>query len=253
MAGIEYLEMKTHRAEEQLDELDRRIGEFVKDAYTITRKDYSQKERHVVRLELKPMPYQIAMLVGEFAYSLRSGLDQLAWQLALLNTKPKRPRSATSFPIRSVAPLPPKGFGDCMKDILPAAATVIASLQPYHRGKDFTGHPLYLLNELCIIDKHQTLAVHSNAASIRISGADYSRRRELDYGFEVFFDLRDKFKIQLDPIQTELILGEPINSPGSGGFEVRIATLRTIYDFVRNEVSPRFAGFFKASSGLFER
>jgi hypothetical protein len=245
LSGSVYLEMKADRAKKHLEELEGTIREFVKDAYAITRQDYARKRRHVIRFEFKPMPESIAFLAGEFAYALRSGLDQLAWQLALLKTKPKSPRSHTSFPIRSVVPDPSKGFGDATKDILPAAIPVIESFQPYRRGAACKLHPLYRLNELCIIDKHMILPVKASDARIHVSGADFLRRRELDYGFELFFELTDKYKVHLDPIETEIVFGEPIDSFGNIGFEMRLADFTTIYDFYRNEIIPGFEGFFK--------
>jgi hypothetical protein len=243
MSGWHCLEVKAQRAEEQLDELNRKVSEFIQDPYTITCKDNDKKIRHVKRYEVKPLLYPIPMLAGEFAYSLRSGLDQLAWQLARLHVKPKRPRTATCFPIFRTPPDPKRGFGDKTRDILPAALPVIESLQPYQRGARFKDHPLYALNELCILDKHMTIPVNCTSSQIRISGADYTHR-DLDHGFEVTVHLTDKYKVQLQPMRTEIIFGEPIGSPG-GGFEIRIATFRTIYDFVRNDVLPRFTSFFK--------
>lgn len=245
--GLVYAEMKADRAKKHLDELNRQLGEFVKDAYTITRQDYSQKKRHVVRFEFNPMPEEIAFLAGEFAYALRSGLDQLAWQLAFLNTHPKAPRTNTSFPMWTAPPRPPRTFAtsDAVKDIIPAAVPIIETLQPYNRASGHKGHPLYMLNELCIIDKHTILPIKASDGKINITGAEFSRRRNLNYGFELYFDLVDKYKIQLDPIKTEIIFGEPIDAFGNIGLELRIEDFTTIYNFVRNDVIPRFAGFFK--------
>lgn len=233
--------MKTDRAKEYLDELDRCVPEFVENPFSITRKDYDKKHRHVIRCEFKPVPTQIAMLAGEFAYSLRSGLDQLAWQLAWLNVKPKRPRTHTCFPIASI--MPPKGFGDKTRDILPAAIRIIESLQPYKRGAAFKDHPLYLLNELCIVDKHEFLPMNSTAGRIGVAGAPYTLRN-LKYGFEVHVALTDKYRVQLQSLPGEIIFGEPIGITG-GAFEIRYAAFRTIHDFVRNDVIPRFEGLFK--------
>jgi hypothetical protein len=244
-SGLVYLEMKTDRAKKHLDELNVTLADFVKNAYTITSKDHGKKRLHIVRFEFNPMPESIALLAGEFAYALRSGLDQLAWQLAFLKTSPKRPRTHTCFPIWS-APAPKKSFAstDAVRDILPAAIPVIEGLQPYNRGTDFKLHPLYLLNELCILDKHAVVPVKASDAKISFNGAGFLKRRELYYGFELIFDLSDKYKVKFDPIRPEIIFGEPIDMFGNVGLEMRIADLGRIYDFVRNEVIPRFSCFF---------
>jgi hypothetical protein len=247
LSGLHYVEMKTDRAKAHLDALNNGLVDFAKNPYTITKKDNSQKGWHIVRFEFNAMPESIALLAGEFAYALRSGLDQLAWQMALLNTATKLPRTHTSFPIWSAPPDGKRPFAakDAVKDILPAAIPIIESLQPYKGGSDYKTHPLYLLNELCVIDKHMILPVKGNDATIHVNGANFLRRRELDYGFELIFDLRDKFKIQLDPIKSELIFGEPIDSFGGAGIEMRIDDFTTVYNFVRYDVVPRFLGFFR--------
>lgn len=233
--------MKTDRAEVHLQELEAEVAKFIEDdPYVITSKDNVKRHWHVLRIEVKPLPEVIAALVGEFAYCLRSALDQLAWQLALKHVV--RPRSATSFPIRGTRPA--IGFGDATRDIIPAAVAVIESLQPYQRGDAFRDHPLWILNELCIIDKHATPVINATAFSYRIHGTEILRRRELGYGSEVTVSLSDKFKVQFDPDPPEIVFGKPVDAAGPG-FEVHIGTLRAIHDFVRNDAIPRFAGFFK--------
>jgi len=243
--GIVLLVEKIARAEIHLNAIETEHRRVIDNGlYAISKKDNPKKFLHVIRLEIKPIPFLLGMLAGEFAYCSRFGLDQLAWQLALTNLKGKRPRSQTSFPIRNPAPQPPKGFGDSVKDISPAAFAVIEALQPYRRGARFNEHPLWILNELCITDKHVTMPVNSLACRFNISGASIVSRREFQHATEVAVSLSDKFKIKLDPVNPEVILGEPLTGISSG-FQVRIAELRTIYEFVRNEVVPKFAGFFK--------
>src|ERR1019366_2672930 len=168
-------------ARKHLDHLDREMGEFLNDPYTITRKDKVNEHRHYLRFEFKPIPVSIPLIAGDFCYCLRSGLDQLAWQLARIN-KVAQPRTATSFPIFSTEP--PDGFKDKTKDILPRAVEVIEALQPYHRGAAFKEHPLWLLNELCNIDKHMLFAVHSVAETVSILNVEVPYRRELQFGFD---------------------------------------------------------------------
>jgi len=234
--------MKTQRAGTHLEELTKVLGEFEKNPYDIKQRDHSKKQRHIVSLEFRAIPYEIGMLAGEFAYSLRSGLDQLAWQLALIKTRPKQPRSHTSFPVWSISP--PKGFGNATRDILPAAISVIESLQPYKSGTARTRHPLYMLNELCIIDKHMIMPVRASDGKFHIGGAVPLRRRETSYGFELEYDLRDKFKIDLSTVKTEIIFGQPVGSPGNK-IDMRLADFKAIYEFVRTDVIPKFLPFFK--------
>jgi hypothetical protein len=228
-------------AKEHLDHLDREMGEFLNDPYTITRKDKVNEHRHYLRFEFKPIPVSIPLIAGDFCYCLRSGLDQLAWQLARIN-KVAQPRTATSFPIFSKEP--PDGFKDKTKDILPRAVEVIEALQPYHRGAAFKEHPLWLLNELCNIDKHMLFAVHSVAGTVSFLNVEVPYRQELQFGFEVGVSLSDKLNVQWEIPKTAIIFGKPANVRGEA-FEIEVSTLHTIYRFVEDEVIPEFEAFFK--------
>ena len=98
MAGLTHTRIKTLRAKEHMDELYREICLFLADEpISITVRDDLEKGMQVARFEVKGCPNNIPLLIGEIAYNLRSGLDQLAWQLALLNGR--MPRNKTAFPI----------------------------------------------------------------------------------------------------------------------------------------------------------
>jgi hypothetical protein len=243
-----FADAKMDRAALHLNEIEAEAQRIIKDgAYVVTKKDNVKKFRHIIRYELKPIPTLLGLLAGEFAYCIRSGLDQLAWQLALVHVgKAKRPRGTTSFPIRGKPPDPVKGFGDAIKDILPAAFTVIESLQPYHRGPAYKRDPLWIINELCITDKHVIMPVNSTDSKFRLFGntSEWSRR-DFQHAVEISVSLSDKFKINIQEETSEIVLGEPYADSTSSGFEVRVTQLRPIYDFVRNDVLPRFAGFLK--------
>jgi hypothetical protein len=242
--GLFFTMAKLDRAKLHLEELEREARRIAQNgAYTITKKDQVKKFRHVIRLEVAPIPPLLGLLAGEFAYCVRSGLDQLAWQLALIHVK-GRPRSATSFPIRGIKPVAFRGFGDAIKDILPAAFSIIESLQPYHRGQAYKRDPLWIINELCVTDKHVMMPVNSAASRFKIVGTNDWQRRDFEHSVEIYVSLSDKFKVQLQEEQSEVILGEPFDG-ASGGFEVRVAELRPIYDFIRDDVVPRFAAFLK--------
>jgi len=67
-------------------------------SYIRIRRDDVEKGRHIVRVEQTPVPPIIGMLLGEFLYCLRSGLNQAAWHLALPDARQKTPRKI-QFPI----------------------------------------------------------------------------------------------------------------------------------------------------------
>ena len=182
----------------------------------------------------------IPLLVGDFVNCLRSGLDQLAWSLARLHVA--CPRRQTCFPISSERNLPK----DQIRDILPAALPVIESLQPYQRGDRFQTHPLWILNRLVTIDKHRTFAMKAAEMKLRVLGIspDEWTFKHLDFGAEIAMDIRNRNKVQLDPQPPGLILGEPVPTC-YGNFEINVVELGSIYQFVRNEVAPKFTAFKK--------
>lgn len=125
--GLTYTQMKLGWGRRRLDELKREVEEFRKDAYLVHDKDDFEQSRYRICIEQKITPDPIGMLVGEFAYALRSGLDHLAWQLALQTTD--KAGRQTAFPIESEKPIPTnKGYRDKIADILPQALPVIDAL-----------------------------------------------------------------------------------------------------------------------------
>jgi len=77
---LTHLQLKTVRAEKYLDEVDAVLRKlFDPEPYAVTRQDYPKKFLHVIRIQSKGIPIEVPLLIGDFAYNLRSGLDQLAW------------------------------------------------------------------------------------------------------------------------------------------------------------------------------
>lgn len=111
-----------------------------------------------VRVHAEP-PLRLSAIVGDCLYTLRSSLDQLAWQLASLNGPPP---SGTEFPIftdcgayhRLSRGKPARGSGLYKtRGIAPAEQALIEQSQPYNRPSDPEADPLWILHSLCNIDK----------------------------------------------------------------------------------------------------
>jgi hypothetical protein len=118
-------------------------------------------EGHMVFKHPKPRSLDptLPMIIGDCVHNLRSALDHLVYQLAILNGAGPDAASQTSFPIY----LKPKVFNDVVnKKVAPfisaAALTVIESLQPYK-----TSEPehcaLWKVSQLDNIDKHRLFVV----------------------------------------------------------------------------------------------
>ena len=244
--GLTYTQMKLGWGYKRLNELKREIAEFRKDAYLIHRKDDIENSRHRVYIEQKKTPDAIGLLVGEFAYALRSGLDNLAWQLALLTTE--SPGNQTAFPTESECPYPGprRGYLEKIADIPVAALAVVESLQPYKVWPAFKDHPLWQLNKLCNIDKHRVVALGHIAFEVFIEETvSKAWRKDTNEGFEISIPLVEKDKFSLDVTCPGVVFGEPIETTDAiSSFEITLDGLDKIYDFVRHDVVPQFEAFF---------
>lgn len=131
-------------------------------------------------------PEDLGICIGEAAHNLRSALDGLTWQLALLNTD--TPADNTQFPIfmRGTTKLrrkPKQGKGrgsliphfakdgrNLIRSLRPEHQAAFEALQPYKRGNRGDRNPLYLLQELNNADKHRLLQVAGGKPAGYMSG-----------------------------------------------------------------------------------
>lgn len=234
------LELKLIRAKQHLKEIDKLLqAAWEPEPYIISRQDFPKKELHVIRIQSKPIPAGIEQILGDFAYCLRSGLDQLAWKLARLHVA--CPRRATYFPIKDD---PNAKWGDEVKDILPDAVDVIKSLQPYHRGGAYKTDPLWILNRLCTIDKHRTVALRGTDMKVQVLGVKPEEWsfKHLDFGGEVRLDIRKRNKVEIKPHPMKLVVGEPVPNC-YGFFELPVDELGSIPKYISDEVVPKFSRF----------
>jgi hypothetical protein len=145
-----------------------------------------KSRRQVYRVEgVVPIDPDWGVWVGEIAHNLRSALDGLVYQLALLGgpldeaetrrtqfpiflhryTKTTGGKTVTGFEGRKGAKQPESGSGrDKIRKLTSAQQASIERLQPYKRGQNvFLGHGkrnlLYQLHELNLADKHRLIQV----------------------------------------------------------------------------------------------
>lgn len=245
--GLTYTQMKLGRAYEHLYQLKREVKRFVESKpYCARRYDEIEKQRHILCAEHKGTPDIIGTLIGEFAYNIRSGLDNLAWQLALLTTD--KPGRLTAFPIDSEFPGPAnKKFEEKVASIPPEALQVIKLLQPYTRWPSFKTHPLWQVNKLCNIDKHQIIAVSSIDFRVGVYnvseawGPAYPNRNTTC----IAVPISEKNQVDFGVEVAGVIFGGPIEKPGTDSdFEIGLDGLDAIYQFVRYDAVPRFEPFF---------
>lgn len=119
------------------------------------------------------VPPELGIPAGDAVHNLRSSLDHLLCQLAILAGNAAA-CDKTQFPIFAEdTPDNRKRIKRWIKHVSPAAQAVIESLQPYERRKtDPFGDLLWMLSELDNIDKHRLLLVarpHFNRMRIAIT------------------------------------------------------------------------------------
>lgn len=239
---IDTLRMKIGRAETHLRAFDDLVVKYVTSGYDgAIRVD---RDRYVVRLTPKLIPGEVVLTLADFVYALRSGLDQLCWNLALLSTP--SPSRDTMFPIHSDrSQRSEDAFRRKVWDLPCEAITVIKELQPYHRGDEYTQHPLWQLNELSNIDKHRLPAGRANIASFDVKPAGYIQTDD-QYATEFSWPLALRSQVEVAGKPGELTFGDPWESEPDHRppLELDRHAISEIYRFVREDVRPRFDRFF---------
>jgi hypothetical protein len=178
-------ELKMKRAWKHLRDVDMEIKAWLEGGhYSVWPKGDPKAGTRWLASSEKPPLDPISLLIGDCLHNLRSALDNLAFSLASAYTHPLPDSFANTseFPIfgdsdrtgafglgrgrfhqrrKNGDPAPTSGL-DKIRGWHPTAQTVAESLQPYHRGKDYGLHPLWVLHDLDRISKHRLL--HTTAA-----------------------------------------------------------------------------------------
>lgn len=154
---------KFRRAEQHIDELERRIVEFhATDPYSIVAEDKPETGQRVVRVaKTTPLPADLPLILGDAVHNARSAFDHFAYQ-AIPN-----PTSETSFPVhRKGSPTkanPMKGkVNGQLKGGSSELLKAVTSCGPYQGG---AADYLWVLDYLDIMDKHKLLVPIATAYS----------------------------------------------------------------------------------------
>jgi hypothetical protein len=124
--------------------------------------EYKPDGQELIVSSPKPRPVDPALplAIGDCIHNLRSALDHLTFQLAVLNGKAVEAEKKISFPVF----LTDKDFQRFIKEkVAPfidgKALAAIQKLQPYQTGNVPEADILWVLSQLDIIDKHRLLVV----------------------------------------------------------------------------------------------
>ena len=219
--GIDYFSMKIGRAYKHIKEFNSLVVAHCTrpDPYTVTKQDDVVNRRFI------------------------SGLDQLAWQLALMGTA--TPGRETAFPIAwEDTPKTQDWIRKLTWRMSCDAIAVIQDLQPYNRGNAYREDRLWQLNELSNIDKHRLPAGRCTDANFDVAPLGFIKS-DFDNGVEFSWPLAQKQSVVFKPRTPSLIFGDPIDSVSNRTpLELTREDIASIYNYVREEVEPRFTRFF---------
>lgn len=154
---------KIERAKKELRELDITLKRFMAtDPYgLITYCDRETREEVWATRVSDDVPDDCMVLAGNIAGNLRSAFDILAGRVKL--TGRKAPVVKHYFPIfHDPDEYKTSGRGQ-IKGAGSLAMSLVKRLQPYHRGDDYASHPLWIIHELDILQKHNDLVLIGGA------------------------------------------------------------------------------------------
>jgi hypothetical protein len=253
------IRLKLARAQQHLEALDQDVSRFLaRDPYGVESELNEEGEVFRARVREEP-PDEWGIAIGECVHNIRTALDHLAWQLCIRHAGHGLAR--TEFPIfrdpsvysRVSRGKPTRGSGlEKIRGVEPDAQAIIERLQPYHAGENVERHPLWVLQELSNINKHQVLhftgavladTTYSLTGSITGQFRDEILFGPFEHGAEI---ARFWFSSALNPdVRVHAKFGLHVafaDGPAHGA--VVVPTLRDIIGFVRLRAVGHLERFF---------
>jgi hypothetical protein len=149
--------LRLDRAEKHLEVLYEQVPAYIESyPYELSGEFEVKGEWRIARFWIrKPPDPQWAILVSEFVHHLRAALDNLIWQLVLLNEA--EPWDRNQFPVYTKRAPGPRRMDDMLRGVSAEHRAVIEDLQPYKLPGSPIKRALARLVELSNIDKHRSL------------------------------------------------------------------------------------------------
>lgn len=248
--------LKLTRAREHLEALKEARHRFLRDdPYDVV---IEGDEKKLLKLTvLKEPPNEMAVIAGDALHNIRSALDHLVWQLALLHTE--APSQSTEFPIfmekgRFESRKPGGGLYK-IRALGSDEQAVVEGLQPY-RASDPPRSILWALHELSRIDKHRFLhlgVLGLDATRVSFTNRDGARVEQLGvWGGNpidqaVVAELPDVAPDSQMDVQVEIVLDVSLDERSAREDGTSASMLNTIWHahgYVEQVVVPAFERFF---------
>ena len=237
-----YLVTKTERAKLHLDAFYGHVSVYMKEPPTVITKYDADNRRYIKRFELKAFEPVLGMELGEFLYCLRSGLDQMAWQMAV-------PKARQDFPRDIHFPIPEdlsnsdrrRSYAKILRRFPHDVRRQINAIQA-HKGPDASEtHPLWQLNKLCNLDKHKIFPIHSRAINPFVPSVPGVKVEHFDREDAIEVSVPERYKTYLDlkpTLPDSIEIGE-----WNSDWRLPLDRLSEIHSFITSTVIPRFVQF----------
>lgn len=258
---------------------DREYPVLIREHSGEERTETRTQEFAVFRLHIHEHPPLVwSVIIGDCLQNTRAALEHLTWRLAYPEHGGEGPNAGTSFPIytkRREYRKMKEGLRSKVQQMAGPVQEVIESVQPYQRGRKAKRDPLWILNELARVDRHQVFHVvvatiewekvfsappgtpggGAYVAPAHINDELYKRITRSDRRFftpEDGAELTYTFSRNVSPPYTRRTVGYGANyyivfseseAKDATGLPV-IETLEHILRHIETEVLPRFMKFF---------
>ena len=242
-----YLVEKAERAKLHLDAFYGHVSAYMKEPHTVITKYDAQNRRYIKRFQLKAFESVLGMELGEFLYCLRSGLDQMAWQMVLPAARLGSPRDVY-FPIPEDLS---KGgrksrdrrrtYANALRQFPHDVRRQINAVQPHKGPYAPETHPLWQLNKLCNLDKHKLFPIHSRAINPFVPAVPGVMVQHFDAEDAIEVSVPEEYKDHLDlkpTLPDSIEIGE-----WNSDWRLPIRRLSDIHSFITCTVIPRFVPF----------
>jgi hypothetical protein len=161
MASLDSVRYKIFRAITHLKELETELHRYYDtNPAKVVRQPDGDPDRFIGKIETStPIPARLPIIIGDCLQNMRSSLDYLVWELVL--AAKNSPGKHSMFPVCATL----EAFDNQIRKqrrlegVSPDAIAEIKALQPYHDGQDSDRNFLWVIDDLCNINKHRRLLV----------------------------------------------------------------------------------------------
>jgi hypothetical protein len=131
-------------------------------------------------------------------------------------------------------------FIAALPDVPDEAVASIRELQPANRRDSPESHPLWRLNYICNLDKHRKIPAEGSRVALNLPTPPGTFKvEEFADNTVLSVPLAEKAKLDMHPeVGFQVVFGD------STRLLIGPDEIREIYEFIRDDVLPRFSSFF---------